>query len=67
MRKNYILTLVGVEIGFVLMYGAGTILGPLIGATIVDFNTQYGYWVFASLLCLGFFLLFKFCQNGNSQ
>lgn len=52
---------------FVMMYGAGTILGPLIGATLVDFNKQYGYWVFASLLCLGFFLLFKFYKNGNSQ
>ncbi|MBA4406733.1 hypothetical protein C0389_05610 [bacterium] len=52
---------------FVMMYGAGTILGPLIGATLVDFNKQYGYWVFASALCLGFFLLFKFYENGNSK
>ena len=52
---------------FVMMYGAGTILGPIIGTLIIDFNKQYGYWVFASLLCLGFFLLFKFHKNGESQ
>lgn len=52
---------------YVMMYGAGTILGPIIGTSLIDFNKQYGYWVFASFLCFGFFLLFKFHKNGESQ
>lgn len=52
---------------FVMMYGAGTILGPIIGATLVEFNKQFGYWIFASLISIGFFLWFNFKKNGNSQ
>lgn len=52
---------------FVMMYGAGTIIGPLIGAILVDLNKQNGYWMFSSALCLAFFLLFKFYKNGNSS
>ena len=44
---------------FVMMYGAGTIAGPIIGTMLMDINKQYGYWLFASLLCFFFFALFN--------
>ncbi|MCX6169454.1 MAG: MFS transporter [Ignavibacteriales bacterium] len=52
---------------FVMMYGAGTILGPLIGAVLIDFNKQYGFWIFASSLCICFYLLFKFYHNASTR
>lgn len=52
---------------FVMMYGAGTILGPLIGTSLIDLNKQYGFWIFASALSLFFYLLFKFYHNVNSR
>ncbi|MHB8906036.1 MAG: MFS transporter [Melioribacteraceae bacterium] len=52
---------------FVMMYGAGTILGPLIGTSLIDFNKQYGFWIFASALSFFFYLLFKFYHNANSK
>lgn len=51
---------------FVMMYGAGTIMGPLIGAALVDFNKHSGYWVFSSMLCLCFYLFFKFNKREDS-
>jgi MFS family permease len=52
---------------FVMMYGAGTIMGPLLGVLLVDFNRQYAYWLFSSALCLCFFLLFRFYSSGKAR
>lgn len=43
---------------YIMMYGIGTIAGPVIGAMLMDLNSRYGYWVFASVLCILFFILF---------
>jgi len=51
---------------FVMMYGVGTIAGPLIGTVLMDLNKQSGYWLFASLLCVCFFLLFVVYKSKNS-
>ena len=42
---------------FVMMYGLGTLLGPLIGSMIVELNKEYGFWIFSALLCFSFFLV----------
>lgn len=51
---------------FVMMYGIGTIAGPIIGTALIDLDKQYGYWLFASVLSFGFFSLFRFYKSGNS-
>jgi len=43
---------------FIMMYGVGTLLGPMFGAMLVDFSSHYGYWLFSSTLCFLFFLYF---------
>lgn len=42
---------------FVMMYGLGTLLGPMIGSMIVELNKEYGFWIFSALLCFSFFLV----------
>lgn len=45
--------------GFYLMlYGIGTILGPLFGSFTIDINKNYGFWIFASGMCLLFTIAF---------
>lgn len=41
---------------FVMMYGLGTIAGPLLGSLTVELDKQYGYWIMASVLCLLFYI-----------
>ncbi len=36
-------------------------------AILIDFNKQYGFWIFASVLCICFYLLFKFYHNADSR
>jgi len=43
---------------YIMMYGIGTIAGPLLGAGLVEFDKQNGYWLFSALLCLIFALGF---------
>lgn len=43
---------------YIMMYGIGTMAGPLAGSSLVDFDKQYGYWLFASALCFAFLLIF---------
>lgn len=45
---------------FTMMYGLGTITGPVLGTTLMDFNKENGYWIFAAGLCFCFFFLFKY-------
>jgi MFS family permease len=42
---------------FVMMYGLGTLLGPMIGSMIVELNREFGFWLFSSSLCFSFFLV----------
>lgn len=44
---------------YIMMYGLGTIAGPLFGSVLVDLNKNYGYWAFSSVLCFAFFLSFS--------
>lgn len=41
---------------YLMMYGIGTILGPLFGSFTVELNKRYGFWIFASGLCVLFTL-----------
>lgn len=43
---------------YIMMYGIGTILGPILGAMLMDLDSRYGYWIFAFCLCISFFILF---------
>lgn len=43
---------------YLMMYGIGTIAGPILGSFTVELNKNYGYWVFASGLCLLFVISF---------
>ncbi|MDP2038815.1 MAG: MFS transporter [Ignavibacteria bacterium] len=43
---------------YIMMYGIGTIAGPLLGAGLVEFDKQNGYWLFSALLCMVFALGF---------
>jgi MFS family permease len=53
---------------FVMMYGFGTLVGPILGAMLVDFDKEMGYWFFSSLICLIFYAVFRINKNGkNSQ
>lgn len=36
---------------FATFYGIGTVLGPFLGSFLVDLHTDYGYWLFSSLVC----------------
>lgn len=51
---------------FVMMYGIGTITGPLAGALMVEAHKQHGYWLLASGLCL-LFLLFFIKYSGSRK
>lgn len=47
---------------YIMMYGIGTIVGPIIGAALVELDKQNGYWLFSAILCLifaGGFYFFK--------
>jgi MFS family permease len=51
---------------FVMMYGAGTVIGPLAGSMMVEIDKQFGYWVLASGLCFLFLLFFiKYSDSGK--
>lgn len=50
---------------YLMMYGIGTILGPLFGSFTVEINKSYGFWVFASALCFLFSIVFLRNPNRN--
>jgi len=43
---------------YIMMYGVGTIAGPLIGAGMIELDKQNGYWIFSALLCFCFTIYF---------
>jgi len=48
---------------FTMMYGTGTIAGPILGTILIDLNKENGYWIFAAGLCFCFFFLFKYYKK----
>ncbi len=44
---------------YIMMYGLGTLAGPLWGSLLVDLNLKIGYWLSSALLCLFFFIYFS--------
>ena len=44
---------------FIMMYGFGTLVGPLWGSLLVDYSLNIGYWLYSALLCLSFFVYFS--------
>jgi len=48
---------------FTMLYGAGTIAGPILGTTLIVLNKENGYWIFAASLCFCFFFLFKYYKK----
>ncbi len=43
---------------YIMMYGLGTLIGPVFGSLLVDWNLKSGYWLISSILCLIFFIVF---------
>ncbi|MBL1213092.1 MAG: MFS transporter [Ignavibacteriae bacterium] len=42
---------------FIMMYGLGTLIGPIIGSMIVEISKRYGFWIISAALCFSFFLI----------
>ncbi|GJQ64580.1 MAG: putative multi-drug resistance efflux pump [Melioribacteraceae bacterium] len=36
---------------FATFYGVGTVMGPFLGSFLIDLHTDYGYWLFSSVVC----------------
>jgi MFS family permease len=43
---------------YIMFYGIGTLLGPIIGAFLVDLNVNFGFWLFSALVCFLFFFVY---------
>ncbi len=43
---------------YIMMYGLGTLVGPVFGSLLVEWNLRIGYWLISSVLCLLFFMVF---------
>lgn len=67
MKKNFILALIGIGIGgigFSLITPVSIILlGPIIGSGMIEVHKLYGFWFFASILCLGASITFLFLKR----
>jgi MFS family permease len=48
---------------YVMMYGAGTIAGPLAASILIELDRQFGYWLLSSLLCFSFFIIFVYFRR----
>jgi len=48
---------------YIMMYGLGTIVGPLLGAGLIELDKHNGYWLFSAGLCFlfsgGFYIIKK--------
>jgi MFS family permease len=44
---------------YIMLYGLGTIIGPIFGSLLVDWNLKIGFWLISSILCLMFFIVFS--------
>ncbi len=43
---------------YIMMYGLGTLVGPVFSSLIIDFNLKLGFWLFSSIICFAFFIFF---------
>lgn len=50
---------------YVMFYGIGTIAGPIIGSIMIDIETRFAYWVFASLLSLSYWFILSREKNAE--
>lgn len=48
---------------YLMMYGAGTLAGPIAGSFLIEVDKQFGYWLFVSSLSVLFFLVFRINKN----
>ncbi|KAF0151203.1 MAG: YfkF [Ignavibacteria bacterium] len=51
---------------YIMMYGIGTIAGPLIGAGLIELDKENGYWIFSALLCFCFAAVFQILKRIRS-
>lgn len=52
---------------YIMMYGLGTIVGPLLGAGLLEFDKHNGYWIFSAGLCFLFAGGFYIVKKGNND
>lgn len=43
---------------YIMMYGLGTLVGPVFSSFTIDFDLKLGFWLFSSLICFTFFIFF---------
>jgi MFS family permease len=48
---------------YIMMYGIGTIAGPLIGVGLIELDKHSGYWLFSAALCFCFTIWFKILKR----
>lgn len=48
---------------YVMMYGVGTIAGPLAASMLIELDKQFGYWLLSSFLCFSFFAIFVYFRR----
>lgn len=48
---------------FAMFYGVGTLVGPIAGSMLVEFNRQYAFWITSALLCFAFLIYFAIFQT----
>lgn len=52
---------------YIMMYGIGTVIGPLWGASLIELSLMNGYWLLSSILCLIFFVVFFYLRKHNQN
>lgn len=48
---------------YLMMYGLGTIAGPILGAGLLELDKNVAYWFFSALLCFCFALCFRILKR----
>ncbi len=48
---------------YIMMYGIGTVIGPLWGASLIELSLMKGYWIFSAILCIIFFVVFFYLRK----
>lgn len=48
---------------YLMMYGAGTLIGPIAGSFLIEVDKQMGYWLAVASLSVLFFLVFMWNKN----
>lgn len=48
---------------YIMMYGIGTVIGPLWGTSLIELSLLNGYWILSAILCLMFFIVFYYVRK----